>query len=121
MTARARAKRAHTITCARALVEQPGTAVSRQQLLDRIWGDAFLAVSHALYVRVNVLRTKLNPPGSDYDCPQLRLPVESWYRRDEFGRCCRVDGYGCPCGLHSLTRKSRPSPFPDLGPTLCAR
>jgi len=47
----------------RALVEQPGTAVSRQQLLDRIWGDAFVAVSHALYVHVNALRTKLNRPG----------------------------------------------------------
>ncbi|WP_327100799.1 response regulator transcription factor [Nocardia vinacea] len=47
----------------RALLEQPGAAVSRQQLLDRIWGDAFVAVSHSLYVHVNALRTKLNRPG----------------------------------------------------------
>jgi DNA-binding response OmpR family regulator len=47
----------------RALVEQPGVAVSRQQLLDRIWGDAFVAVSHAMYVHITKLRAKLNRPG----------------------------------------------------------
>ncbi|WP_063813494.1 response regulator transcription factor [Nocardia anaemiae] len=47
----------------RALLEQPGAAVSRQQLLDRIWGDAFVAVSHSLYVHVNALRSKLSRPG----------------------------------------------------------
>ncbi|WP_433733197.1 response regulator transcription factor [Nocardia sp. CA-129566] len=47
----------------RELVERPGAAVSRQQLLDRIWGDAFVGVSHALYVHITRLRTKLNRPG----------------------------------------------------------
>ncbi|WP_280386505.1 response regulator transcription factor [Nocardia wallacei] len=47
----------------RILVEQPGSAVSRQQLMDRIWGDAFLAVSRALDVHMASLRSKLDRPG----------------------------------------------------------
>lgn len=47
----------------RVLVEHPGTAVSRQQLMDRVWGDAFVAVSHALYVHITALRIKLDRPG----------------------------------------------------------
>ncbi|RDI46460.1 DNA-binding response OmpR family regulator [Nocardia mexicana] len=45
------------------LVEKPGSAVSRQQLRDRIWGDAFLALSRSLDVHVSTLRAKLNRPG----------------------------------------------------------
>jgi len=46
-----------------ALVERPGSAVSRQQLMDRIWGDAFVAVSRTLDVHMTGLRAKLNRPG----------------------------------------------------------
>ncbi|MEG8182278.1 response regulator transcription factor [Nocardia terpenica] len=46
-----------------ALVERPGAAVSRQQLMDRIWGDAFVAVSRSLDVHMTGLRQKLNRPG----------------------------------------------------------
>ncbi|GAB4586100.1 response regulator transcription factor [Nocardia sp. IFM 10818] len=46
-----------------ALTERPGAAVSRQQLMDRIWGDAFVAVSRSLDVHMTGLRAKLNRPG----------------------------------------------------------
>ncbi|UFS98141.1 response regulator transcription factor [Nocardia huaxiensis] len=46
-----------------ALTERPGAAVSRQQLMDRIWGDAFLAVSRTLDVHMTGLRAKLDRPG----------------------------------------------------------
>jgi DNA-binding response OmpR family regulator len=46
-----------------ALVENPGAAVSRQQLMDRLWGDAFLAVSRSLDVHMTALRSKLGRPG----------------------------------------------------------
>ncbi|MBL1076985.1 response regulator transcription factor [Nocardia sp. 2] len=46
-----------------ALVERPGAAVSRQQLMDRIWGDAFVAVSRTLDVHMTGLRAKLDRPG----------------------------------------------------------
>lgn len=46
-----------------ALVERPGAAVSRQQLMDRIWGDAFVALSRSLDVHMTGLRAKLNRPG----------------------------------------------------------
>ncbi|MEV0074861.1 response regulator transcription factor [Nocardia neocaledoniensis] len=45
------------------LVERPGAAVSRQQLMDRIWGDAFVAVSRSLDVHMTGLRAKLGRPG----------------------------------------------------------
>ncbi|MFI1913899.1 response regulator transcription factor [Nocardia sp. NPDC020380] len=47
----------------RVLVEKPGAAVSRQQLMDRIWGDAFVAVSRSLDVHMTGLRAKLDRPG----------------------------------------------------------
>ncbi|MEV6773628.1 response regulator transcription factor [Nocardia sp. NPDC051030] len=46
-----------------ALLERPGAAVSRQQLMDRIWGDAFVAVSRSLDVHMTGLRAKLDRPG----------------------------------------------------------
>ncbi|MQY27905.1 response regulator transcription factor [Nocardia aurantia] len=46
-----------------ALVERPGAAVSRQRLMDRIWGDAFVAVSRSLDVHMTGLRHKLDRPG----------------------------------------------------------
>jgi DNA-binding response OmpR family regulator len=45
------------------LVDNPGSAVSRQFLMDRIWGDAFVSVSRSLDVHMNALRTKLGRDG----------------------------------------------------------
>jgi DNA-binding response OmpR family regulator len=44
------------------LARQPGTAVSRQQIMDEVWGDAYLAVSRALDVHVATVRAKLGRP-----------------------------------------------------------
>ncbi|MEV6323760.1 response regulator transcription factor [Nocardia sp. NPDC051787] len=46
-----------------ALVERPGSAVSREMLMDRVWGDAFVAVSRSLDVHISTLRAKLGRPG----------------------------------------------------------
>ncbi|GAA1342640.1 response regulator transcription factor [Saccharothrix algeriensis] len=46
-----------------ALAGRAGTAVSRQQLMDEVWGDAYLAVSRALDVHLAGLRAKLGRPG----------------------------------------------------------
>jgi DNA-binding response OmpR family regulator len=46
-----------------ALARRAGTAVSRQQLMDELWGDAYLAVSKSLDVLVRQVRVKLNRPG----------------------------------------------------------
>ncbi|MFJ1456007.1 response regulator transcription factor [Nocardia wallacei] len=46
-----------------ALVERPGSAVSREVLMDRVWGDAFAAVSRSLDVHISTLRGKLGRPG----------------------------------------------------------
>jgi DNA-binding response OmpR family regulator len=45
------------------LASRAGTAVSRQQLLDAVWGDAYVAVSRSLDVHLNQLRAKLDRPG----------------------------------------------------------
>jgi len=45
------------------LASRPGTAVSRQQLMDEVWGDAYLAVSRSLDVHLTQLRAKLDRPG----------------------------------------------------------
>ncbi|MGI5130205.1 response regulator transcription factor [Pseudonocardia sp. CA-107938] len=45
------------------LARRPGAAVSRQEVLDAVWGDAYLAVSRSLDVHVANLRTKLGTPG----------------------------------------------------------
>jgi DNA-binding response OmpR family regulator len=42
-----------------ALAKRPGVAVSRQQLMDEVWGDAYLAVSRSLDVHLTQLRAKL--------------------------------------------------------------
>ncbi|MBU3067060.1 response regulator transcription factor [Nocardia sp. NEAU-G5] len=47
----------------RILVECPGQAVSRQQLMDRVWGDAVTGVSRSLDVHITWLRSKLGRPG----------------------------------------------------------
>jgi len=45
------------------LVANPGAAVSRQELMDRVWGNAFVAVSRSLDVHMTALRSKLGRPG----------------------------------------------------------
>jgi DNA-binding response OmpR family regulator len=45
------------------LASRSGTAVSRQQLMDEVWGDAYLAVSRSLDVHLAQLRAKLGRPG----------------------------------------------------------
>ncbi|MEU0899194.1 response regulator transcription factor [Streptomyces massasporeus] len=44
------------------LAARAGTAVSRQQMLDEVWGDAYLAVSRSLDVHLTQLRAKLGRP-----------------------------------------------------------
>ncbi|MFC0110517.1 response regulator transcription factor [Kibdelosporangium aridum] len=45
------------------LARRRGTAVSRQQLMDEVWGDAYLAISRSLDVHMTQLRAKLKRPG----------------------------------------------------------
>ncbi|GHE82749.1 DNA-binding response regulator [Amycolatopsis deserti] len=45
-----------------ALARRAGTAVSRQQLMDEVWGDAYVAVSRSLDVHLTQLRAKLRRP-----------------------------------------------------------
>jgi DNA-binding response OmpR family regulator len=45
------------------LARRAGAAVSRQQILDEVWGDAYLAVSRSLDVHLTSLRAKINRPG----------------------------------------------------------
>ncbi|MEE1764759.1 response regulator transcription factor [Streptomyces sp. NPDC014892] len=45
-----------------ALAARAGTAVSRQQLMDEVWGDAYLAVSRSLDVHLTQVRAKLGRP-----------------------------------------------------------
>jgi DNA-binding response OmpR family regulator len=45
------------------LARRPGVAVSRQQLLDEVWGNATVAVSRSFDVHLTALRGKLGRPG----------------------------------------------------------
>ncbi|MFJ2605298.1 response regulator transcription factor [Streptomyces sp. NPDC091279] len=44
------------------LAARAGSAVSRQQVLDEVWGDAYLAVSRSLDVHLTQVRAKLGRP-----------------------------------------------------------
>ncbi|WP_207918485.1 response regulator transcription factor [Saccharopolyspora karakumensis] len=44
------------------LAAEAGTAVSRQRLMDEVWGDAYLAVSRSLDVHIAQVRAKLDRP-----------------------------------------------------------
>ncbi|WP_330257083.1 response regulator transcription factor [Nocardia sp. NBC_00565] len=46
----------------RVLAERPGIVVSREQLMDCVWGNSLLAVSRKLYVHMASLRAKLDRP-----------------------------------------------------------
>lgn len=45
------------------LLRNAGTVVTREQILDALWGDAFQASSRSLDVHLTGLRTKLQRPG----------------------------------------------------------
>lgn len=45
------------------LASRIGTAVSRQQLMDEVWGNAYVGVSRSLDVHMTQLRGKLHRPG----------------------------------------------------------
>jgi DNA-binding response OmpR family regulator len=45
------------------LARHVGVAVSRQQIMDEVWGDAYLAVSRTLDVHMATLRGKLDRPS----------------------------------------------------------
>lgn len=45
------------------LARNRGVAVSRQQIMDEVWGDAYLAVSRTLDVHMTTLRAKLERPA----------------------------------------------------------
>ncbi|WP_418906611.1 response regulator transcription factor [Glutamicibacter endophyticus] len=45
------------------LARHAGTVVTREQILDALWGDAFVAVSRSLDVHLTGLRAKLEVPG----------------------------------------------------------
>jgi len=45
------------------LVQHAGSVVTREQILDALWGDAFLASSRSLDVHLTGLRAKLDLPG----------------------------------------------------------
>lgn len=45
------------------LVQHAGSIVTREQILDSLWGDAFVAASRSLDVHLTGLRAKLNRPG----------------------------------------------------------
>lgn len=45
------------------LAAHAGSVVTREQILDQLWGDAFLAVSRSLDVHLTGLRAKLASPG----------------------------------------------------------
>ena len=44
------------------LARRVGTAVSRQQILDEVWGDAFAAASRSFDVHLTQVRAKLPSP-----------------------------------------------------------
>lgn len=46
-----------------ALARRPGAAVSREQILDEVWGDAFVAASRSFDVHLTQLRGKLPVGG----------------------------------------------------------
>ncbi|MFI6172436.1 response regulator transcription factor [Nocardia sp. NPDC051052] len=48
---------------ARMLVTQAGIAVSREKIMDEIWGEKTTAISRSLDVHMGALRGKLNRPG----------------------------------------------------------
>ncbi len=45
------------------LAQHAGSVVTREQILDSLWGDAFMAVSRSLDVHLTGLRAKLDRPG----------------------------------------------------------
>jgi DNA-binding response OmpR family regulator len=46
-----------------ALARRAGQAVSREEVMDEVWGDAYLAVSRSLDVHIAAVRAKIGRPG----------------------------------------------------------
>jgi DNA-binding response OmpR family regulator len=59
------------------LAQHAGSVVTREQLLDALWGDAFLAVSRSLDVHLTGLRAKLNCPGMIINVRGVGYRIES--------------------------------------------
>jgi two-component system alkaline phosphatase synthesis response regulator PhoP len=49
----------------RCFLSNPGIVLSRQQLLDKVWGTSYLGESRTIDVHVGTLRSKLGPSGND--------------------------------------------------------
>jgi len=59
------------------LAQHAGSVVTREQLLDALWGDAFLAVSRSLDVHLTGLRAKLDSPGMIINVRGVGYRIES--------------------------------------------
>jgi DNA-binding response OmpR family regulator len=51
-----------------ALLKRPGQVLSRQQLLDRVWGDEVVIEDRTVDVHVKSLRKKIREAGGDPEC-----------------------------------------------------
>jgi len=51
-----------------ALLKRPGQVLSRQQLLDRVWGDEVVIEDRTVDVHVKSLRRKIREAGGDPEC-----------------------------------------------------
>ena len=59
------------------LVQHAGSVVTREQILDALWGDAFLASSRSLDVHLTGLRAKLDLPGFIINVRGVGYRIES--------------------------------------------
>lgn len=59
------------------LVRHAGSVVTREQILDVLWGDAFLASSRSLDVHLTGLRSKLGLPGFIVNVRGVGYRIES--------------------------------------------
>lgn len=59
------------------LVQHAGSVVTREQILDVLWGDAFLASSRSLDVHLTGLRSKLALPGFIVNVRGVGYRIES--------------------------------------------
>ena len=48
------------------LMNNPGRAISREELLNQVWGYDFVGETRTLDVHINSLRKKLGPIGRNY-------------------------------------------------------
>ena len=76
--ARSRSRR-WSSSCSSAFVQHPNQVLSRDQLLDLVWGDPYGVSDDQVKLYVGYLRRKLAPAAPDdrtgRDGPRLRLPL----------------------------------------------